>query len=119
MPSDRSRLKVETVEEGVRVQLVGCERLDEEAVPPVKEQLLAVAGQAAPGRLLLDLRGVRFLTSTGLAMLVAVHNKMRAGGGRLTLCGLETEIQEILEVTQLIRVLDVRPEGTSGPQAAG
>jgi anti-sigma B factor antagonist len=119
MPSDRSRLKVESAEDGVRVQLVGCQRLDEEAVPPIKEQLLVLAAGVGAGRLLLDLGGVHFLTSTGLAMLVAVHNKLRAAGGRLTLCGVEAEVQEMLEVTQLIRVLDVRSEGTSGPKGAG
>ena len=39
----------------------------------------------APGRVLLDLRGLEFLDTTGLARLVALRRRCRRGGRRLVL----------------------------------
>jgi anti-anti-sigma factor len=112
-PSDHSHLRVEQADSGVVVHVIGCDTLNEQSAPVVKEQLIALVKEKGAVPMLLDLGSVRFLTSDGLGMLVAIHTKVRNSGGKLTLCGINDTIQELFEVTQLVRVLDIRREGSA------
>jgi anti-anti-sigma factor len=72
-----------------------------------KELFRLVEGVARP-RLRLDLARVRFLTSTVLGKLVALHKRVRAAGGELVLLNAAGGVYEVFEVTRLHQVLDVR-----------
>jgi anti-anti-sigma factor len=60
--------------------------------------------------LLLDFRNVQDIRGTELATLVLLHRRMSASGGRLTLCGLDPLLKEVLAITRLDTFLDVREE---------
>jgi len=106
----RSHLQVKLAEDGLLVRLIGCDKLHEETIPAVKKQLLGLAQELGPAQWHLDLGGVRFLSSTGLGMLLVLSKKVQGFGGHLTLCGVNAMVYELFEVTQLTRVLDVRRE---------
>jgi anti-sigma B factor antagonist len=55
----------------------------------------------APGRLLLDLRGVEFLDTTGLARLLAVRRRCRRNGRRLVLIRGPRAVQQIFSLAAL------------------
>jgi anti-sigma B factor antagonist len=73
-----------------------------------------VEGVARP-RLRLDLARVRFLTSTALGQLVALHKRVRAAGGELVLLNVADPVYEVFEVTRLHQLLDVRRGGDDRP----
>src|SRR5579884_171326 len=110
-PLDRPRLEVGHVAESLVVRVAGCDNVDEETIPFIREQLLDLADRPGPTRLLLDLGGVRFLSSSGLGLLVGLHKRLRAGGGSLAVCGVNPDVREVFEVTRLDQVLDLRTEG--------
>ena len=56
----------------------------------------------------LDLSRVKVPTAGGLGQLVALHNRLRASGGRLVLCNVGARAFEVLELAHLTRLLDVR-----------
>jgi anti-anti-sigma factor len=56
----------------------------------------------------LDLAAVRFVSGTGLGKLVALHHRVAARGGRLTLTRVDPLVYE---VTRLTRLLDVHRGG--------
>jgi anti-anti-sigma factor len=58
----------------------------------------------------LDLRGVERPTAGGLGGLVALHRRLRAAGGGLTLANVGAAVHEALAVTRLTEVLPVRAE---------
>jgi anti-anti-sigma factor len=58
----------------------------------------------------LDLSGLRFPTAEGLGALVVLNQELRARGGGLLLVHVPAAIQEVLRVTRLVEVLDVRTE---------
>jgi anti-anti-sigma regulatory factor len=58
--------------------------------------------------LLLDLGRVGMLTAEDLGRLVALHNRLRDSGGRLVLCNAGQRAFEVLELTRLTELLDVR-----------
>src|SRR5689334_7232343 len=82
--------------------------LNETNARTVGSQLLALAEQPGRRELLLDLRNVDYMSSTGLGQLLALHKKLRALGGRLVLAHATPLIREIFAVTHLDGVLDLR-----------
>lgn len=58
----------------------------------------------------LDLSGIRFPTAGGLGALVVLNRELRVRGGGLLLVNVPTAIYEVLTVTQLVEVLDIRTE---------
>jgi anti-sigma B factor antagonist len=58
--------------------------------------------------LVLDLKDVDYMASAGLRVLVAAQKKLHASGGSLVLSNVGKEVMEVLEVTGLDDVLDIR-----------
>jgi anti-anti-sigma factor len=75
----------------------------------VGKQLLALADAPGSRFVTLDLGNVEYVTSTILGHLVALHKRLQGAGGRLTLAGVRPAVQDILRVTQLDQVLDLKP----------
>jgi anti-anti-sigma factor len=80
----------------VLVRPVG--ELDLATVPMVDEQL-AELSSAGFTRLVLDLRGVRFLDSTGLRMLLAWHGRSTNDGIAFSVIPGPPVVQRVLEIT--------------------
>jgi anti-sigma B factor antagonist len=59
-------------------------------------------------RLRLNLEQVRYLTSTALGRFVALHKRLSAAGGQLTLLNVAEPVYELFALTRLDEVLDVR-----------
>jgi len=58
----------------------------------------------------LDLSGIRFPSAEGLGTLVALNRELRIRGGGLVLINVPTAIHEVLIITRLVEVLDIRTE---------
>lgn len=58
-------------------------------------------------RIVLDLRGVTAIDSSGVGELVSAYTTVTNRGGRVVLANLPTRINDILHITQLITVFDV------------
>jgi anti-anti-sigma factor len=58
----------------------------------------------------LDLSGIRLPTAEGLGALVVMNRELRARGGGLLLVNVPPAIHEVLAVTHLVEVLDIRME---------
>ena len=85
--------------------------LNEYYADQVGTQLLALADAPGTRFVSLDLGNVEYVTSTILGHLVALHKRLQGAGGRLTLENVRPAVQDILRVTQLDQVLDLRPAG--------
>jgi anti-anti-sigma factor len=111
--AERANLRVEQAAEGVVVHLIGCGSLNEQTTPPVEVQLLELAAEQSAAHLVVDLSKVHYMSSIGLGMLIGLRQKMRAGGGRLTLRGVSNDIYEMFDATKLTRLLDVQRDPPS------
>lgn len=63
------------------------------------KQLLGTAGQ-----ILLDLSGVNYVDSGGLATLVSLNSSALAAGVEMKLIGLSTRLHDVLQTTRLDRL---------------
>jgi anti-anti-sigma factor len=69
------------------------------------------------GELQLDLGDVEYLSSMGLGTLVALHKRLRAAGGCLSLRNVGPALHEVLALTRLTDLLDVRLKAGEGDGA--
>lgn len=58
-------------------------------------------------RLVLNLRDVNFIDSSGAGALVACFTSARAVGGDLRLANINRHFRDFLEITRLVNILDV------------
>jgi anti-sigma B factor antagonist len=83
---------------GVRLELTG--ELDISSAPVLEEALGRIeAGQ--PSLLLVDLRGLEFMDSTGLRTLVSANQRARAQDRRLAIVRGPEQVDRIFSVTRL------------------
>lgn len=57
--------------------------------------------------ILVDLKGVSKMDSSGLGELVAAHNSVTSSGGTIKLVNIPSKIYSIFGVAQIISVMDV------------
>ena len=65
----------------------------------------ALDGVEHAGRLVVDLRGLSFLDSTGLHLLVALHRRARRDGFQLTLVAPAAPVDKAIQVSGLGQTL--------------
>jgi anti-sigma B factor antagonist len=94
--SGRFELVVEADRQGVCIRIIG--ELDLATVPELERALNDLPNQR-PDRVLIDLCGVQFMDSTGLATLIRAHQCADAGGYRLALRHGQAQVRRLLEVT--------------------
>ena len=59
--------------------------------------------------LIIDLREVRFIDSSGLGALVSGFKNASTRQGSLKLSGLQTQVKSMFELTRLHRIFDIYP----------
>lgn len=99
----------ETLErtDGLHVQLTG--ELDISSASGVESRLMEVE-QREPERLILDLRRVNFIDSTGLSMIINADGRAKKAGRRFTIVSGDGVPRRILRTVGLEDRLDVLSE---------
>jgi anti-sigma B factor antagonist len=92
------------------LSLPGCDALNEYNSPLLAQRLDQLPELGTGECLLLDLSGIRYVSSTGLEVLVGLNRRIRAAGGRLLLANAGPAVREVLAVTRLDSVLEVLPD---------
>lgn len=78
--------------------------LDLSGAPLLERSLLDVE-QHTPGRLVIDLRELQFIDSTGLRLLLAANARAQQRGGELVLRPGEPSVQRVFDLTGALEVL--------------
>lgn len=88
----------------ITLELAGS--LDKRSAPQVRRELFhAVAG--IPAHIIVDLRQVDSIDCSGLAALVTGLHYARENAVNFYLCGVESPVRMILELTRLDKVFDI------------
>ena len=61
-----------------------------------------------PKRLTLDLSGVTFMDSSGIALLIRARQRMQELGGTADVCGAAAQARRVLDAAGLQRYLTIR-----------
>jgi len=111
MPTDAHEPRLEISADGDRtvVRFVNCTSLNEYNADQIGKQLLALGDGQQGRKVTLNLEPIEYLTSTVLGHLVALHKRLAMSGGRLSIDHARPTVRNILHVTMLDQVLDIRP----------
>lgn len=99
-------VSVHSFEEGGRTVVQVGGEIDVYTAPVLRERLAAMH-EAGHHDLVVDLRAVRFMDSTGLGVLIGVLKRTRLVGGRLVLVIDSERILKVFHITALTQVFDI------------
>jgi anti-anti-sigma factor len=99
--NELSGLKIQRSTDAHGAVLTLAGELDLESAPELDRQIRAVEAEN-PGRLLIDLRGLQFMDSSGLAVIVRAGRSARDNGHGLTLRPGSVQVQRLFELTGLL-----------------
>lgn len=94
--------------DGLRLVVAGGDRLDAAGVLAFKDRFREAVSGAA-GRVILDLRAVNFLDSSGLGAIVAVR-RFLAEGVALELAALTPAVARVFRLTRMDSVFTIHPD---------
>lgn len=96
------------VREGRTVLTVDEERLDASNSGELRETMLHLL-ESDGLQLVVDLRHVNFIDSSGLGALLSGFKSANLRSGTLVLAGLQSRVQSMFELTRLHRVFEIFP----------
>lgn len=99
-------MQVAVTKEGDIVVVVVEGDLDASSAPDLRAKFEELIGEGE-NQYVIDLAGVPFMDSSGIAALVNLFKRVRIGAGDVKLCGIREEIMKIFQLTRLDRVFDV------------
>jgi anti-anti-sigma factor len=99
-------LDVTTEQRGDQLRVALAGELDIVNAPGLEERLAAIEADGAD-TLILDLRDVEFIDSTGLRALIAANERARSAGRRLVVVSGAKAVDRLLSLTQLDQRLEI------------
>lgn len=102
----QSHLRVELQSDGNATVLAVSGELDLASSPALEKELDRVAS-AEPELVILDLKGLEFMDSTGLSVLVKAHQRARDAGQRFGLVNACPQVERLLMLTGIGERLSV------------
>jgi anti-sigma B factor antagonist len=80
--------------------------LNVNSAPDLRRLLMKYVNRSKP-KLLLDLTGLSFMDTSGLATLIEAHLKAEKNGGMLAVFGLAARITEVFAVTRVTKLFHI------------
>ena len=80
-------------------------------------QMIHQAGSTSPTNLVINLKDVTFIDSSGLAVLVQGMKLAKKQDGKLRLCHLQQSVRIIFELTRLDKAFEIFPDESSAVAA--
>ena len=97
---------VTTSDRGAGAHVVLRGELDIASAPKLEEEVRRLEAQGR-GLILIDLRGLEFMDSSGLRALLAADMRARDRGARLVIVRGDDRIQRVLRITRLDERLEI------------
>jgi anti-sigma B factor antagonist len=96
-------------------------RVDHANADQFRTQLWPSLASCAAGgdRLVLDLAGLEYISSAGLRALMLASREVKSRGGTLVVCGLQSIVREIFEISRFNVVFNVLPDRTAALNELG
>jgi len=98
--NDGVDLKVETRREGEAAVVALQGEVTVFSSPALRDRLREVM-EEGPGRIVLDLSGVQYVDSSGVATFVETLRQMRGRGGDMMLAGASQRVRGVIEIARL------------------
>jgi len=84
--------------------------LDSQRIEQVGKELQETVAQAADKKLLLNFRGVSFMSSAMITKLVMLNKKCKAQDVQLKFCEVSPNVMEVFKITKLNKLFDIQSD---------
>jgi anti-sigma B factor antagonist len=74
-----------------------------------RDHIRALIGKPGLKKIVVDLSGVQYIDSTGLAELVSAFTTSKYAGIDLVLAGLQKKVQDLMQITKLYTIWQIFP----------
>jgi len=108
--SDYRRIDVSKEGDVTIVKFLDKKILDETGVQELGVELFRLVEHDNRKQILLNFENVEFLSSAALGKLITLDRKTKAARGRLKMSNIRPEILEVLQITKLNKVFDIRAD---------
>ena len=98
------QIKIEE-KDGVRICYAEGD-IDINSSPQIKKVFDKIS-QERSEKVLINLKGVGYIDSSGLATLVEILKNFRSHDGKLKLCNLSNKVKSLFEITKLEKLFDI------------
>ena len=99
-------MQVDVNKEGDIVVVVVDGDLEASSAPDLRAKFEELIEQGE-NQYVIDLAGVPFMDSSGIAAMVSLFKRVRIGAGDVKLSGLTDEVMKVFQLTRLDRVFDI------------
>ncbi|MCC6422933.1 MAG: STAS domain-containing protein [Phycisphaerales bacterium] len=83
--------------------------MDPSQLQQIGDELYPLVDQQDKRLIVLDFEPVQYLSSQAIGIVLTLHKKLNAIGGKLILCGVGARLMELLRITRLDRLLTIKP----------
>jgi anti-sigma B factor antagonist len=104
-----SATNLQIKDEVVVVYFTDGKILDSQRIELIGKELQSAVPQAIHKKLLLNFRGVSFMSSAMITKLVMLNKTCKAQGVGLKLCDVSQNVMEVFKITNLNKLFDIRP----------
>ncbi len=109
-------LNIQTRQEGKTAVITIKGKVNYEATAQLRDVIRSTVDNLQPGLLVINLKGVTSIDSSGLGLLVGTRDRMDKISGKLHLCELQSQVEKTFIETNLknyFRIFATEPEAGS------
>ncbi|WP_062198421.1 anti-sigma F factor antagonist [Massilibacterium senegalense] len=98
-------IDLEKIEETLVVRLIG--ELDHHTAKMLRERMEQMMSREQITHLVFNLKGLQFMDSSGLGVLLGRYKQVDAIGGKLIVCHVSQEIDKLFEMSGIYKIIPV------------
>jgi anti-sigma B factor antagonist len=100
-------LTIEERDDVVRVRFTDQHLTDEANIEEISRELFSIVDQFGKRKIILDLEGMKLITSSVLGKMITLHRRLHRLDGKLVICNAEDYVSEILKTSRLFDYFNV------------
>lgn len=100
-------LEIEQIGDVALVTFTSRSILDPQAATVIGRQLKVLVQDQGSKRVILDFGNVERLTTLVVGQVAALHQTIKAAGGRLAVCGIQADVFGIFQILRLHKILHI------------
>jgi len=117
--TDFQHLRLSMVDDVVLVEIMTKELIGPEHAEELGNELWKVTGQEWAKRMLVDFQRVRYLSSTGFAVLFKLVTQAKAAGRQVKFCNMHPDVRIGADIVGLGKLVEIHESQNSALEAFG
>lgn len=101
-----------TQDNGTAIIQVNVERLNASNASDLKAELILLSKQSI-NNIIIDMSSTKYCDSSGLSALLLANRLCKDTNGMFVLCGLQENVQKLISIAQLDKVLNIAADKES------